>query len=69
MTTKEYLVKGMHCTHCLQTVETAAKTVSGVQSVALSLESGLMTLEVEDTYDEDLLIETIGEEGFAVQPK
>ncbi|MBB6275333.1 heavy-metal-associated domain-containing protein [Porphyromonas circumdentaria] len=65
MTTKHYTVEGMHCPHCLQTVQNAAESTKGVLKAVVSLEEKTLDLEVDDSlFDESLLIESIGEEGF-----
>ncbi len=70
MTTQQYSIEGMHCPHCVQTVQATIDTVEGVRSVDISLEQGTLSLEIDDEiFDEALLIESLGEEGFKVVRK
>ncbi|KGN97918.1 hypothetical protein HQ36_03025 [Porphyromonas gingivicanis] len=65
MTTKHYIVEGMHCPHCKQTVQNVAETTKGVLKAEVSLEEKTLVLEVEESvFNETFLIESIGEEGF-----
>src|SRR3546814_16749776 len=47
--TIRYQVTGMDCSSCAAKIEGAARKVEGVQDVKVSIESQVMTLEVDDT--------------------
>nr|WP_320146417.1 cation transporter [uncultured Anaeromusa sp.] len=67
MQTKVFGVEGMSCGHCQQAVETAALSVTGVQTAAVQLAAKTVTV----TYDEEKfqlpeLIAAIEDAGFEV---
>jgi copper ion binding protein len=51
MTTKTFNVQGMSCNHCVQAIERALKSLSGVSAVQVDLAQGTVTV----TYDEALV--------------
>ena len=57
-------VKNMSCNHCKNTVEKAVKSVSGVESVEVSLEQGHVV--VTGSAHRDQLIKAIEEAGYDV---
>lgn len=68
MSIKQYSIIGMHCPHCVATVEHVATEAKGTSQVAVSLEQGTLTMNVDETlFDEALFVETLGEEGFGIK--
>ncbi len=61
---KQYFVKGMSCSACVARVESAAKSVDGVENVSVSLLAGTMT--VDGIYQEEALIRAVGRAGYSV---
>lgn len=57
-------VKNMSCNHCKNTVEKAVRSVSGVESVEVSLEQGQVV--VKGSAPRDQLIKAIEEAGYDV---
>lgn len=59
---KTYIIEGMHCNHCRTAAEKAIRSVSGVTSVSVSLET--KEALVEGTPDPDSICKAIEEIGF-----
>ena len=60
--TRTYNVQGMNCNHCKVNVEKAIRSVRGVESVTVDLQSGVATVVGDNVSDEDvrLAVESIG---------
>jgi hypothetical protein len=63
--TKTYIVKGMSCNHCRTNTEKAIRTVSGVESVTVDLQSGVATVSGIDI-DDDAVKKAVESIGFSV---
>jgi copper chaperone len=63
MESKTYAVPGMHCDHCKQAVASELEAVSGVEGVAVDLETKLVTIRGENL-DDAALIAAIDEAGY-----
>ncbi|MEL4106357.1 copper chaperone CopZ [Oscillospiraceae bacterium WX1] len=60
-------VEGMSCGHCVARVEKAVTALSGVQSVAVSLEGKTVTVEFDPAVvAESAVKEAIEEQGYDV---
>lgn len=57
-----FLVSGMTCGHCKVAVESAIKTVDGVQAAQVDLKVGHAT--VDGTFADAVIIESIKEAGY-----
>lgn len=64
--TKELIVEGMTCMHCVGRVEKTLSAMEGVTSVAVDLESKIATLQLEADIADDVFISTIDEQGYEV---
>ncbi len=60
--TKEYIVKGMNCPHCQNSVQNAIAAVAGVESVTVNLSSGVAT--VEGNPDDEAIFAAVSAAGF-----
>lgn len=60
--TKTYVVKGMSCNHCKNNAERVIRTVKGVESVTVDLQSGITTLTGNNINDLEVreAVESIG---------
>ena len=60
--THMFTVYGMNCNHCKANVEKAIRSVSGVESVSIDLQSGVVTVVGDGVADEDVrnAVESIG---------
>ncbi len=63
--TKTYVVKGMTCNHCRSNTEKAIRSVKGVESVSVDLQSGIATV-VGDDIDDTAVKEAVESIGFTL---
>jgi copper chaperone len=63
--TREYLVEGMHCDHCVLSVREEVSEVSGVRSIDVDLASGRLTVQGEGVSD-DAVRAAVEEAGYEV---
>lgn len=63
--TTELTVTGMSCGHCEKAVQSALKSVPGVQDVQVDLQGGRATVQGEA--DPQALIAAVTEEGYGAQ--
>ena len=59
-------IEGMSCSHCVLAVETAAKSVPGVQRVEVSLDRNQAQVEVDDGGDLTAIEAAIVAAGYTV---
>ena len=64
--TTELIVEGMTCEHCVRSVTEEVGDVAGVESVAVDLPSGRLT--VVGAVDVDAVRAAVDEAGYAVSP-
>lgn len=64
--TKTYMVCGMTCNHCRANVEKVIRTVKGVESVSVDLQSGIATV-VGDGIDDTAIREAVESIGFTLK--
>jgi copper chaperone len=67
MEQRTYTVTGMTCGHCVASVKEEVGELPGVQSVAVELESGALTVTGEAVSD-DAVKAAVQEAGYAVTP-
>ena len=66
MTTTTYTVSGMTCEHCVRAVTDEVSAVEGVESVAVDLASGQVTVESSGDVDDAAVAAAVEEAGYAV---
>jgi copper chaperone len=59
-------VTGMTCAHCIQSVSEEVSQVAGVETVAVDLESGLVTITSAAPVDLAAVRDAVEEAGYAV---
>lgn len=64
--TKNYIVKGMTCEHCKNSVAEEVSEVPGTQGVEVDLDSGHIAVTGEGFSDEDI-VAAVREAGYTVQ--
>lgn len=62
---REYIVKGMTCDHCVAAVTEEVSGIAGVQAVDAELASGRLAVRGEDLRD-DAAIAAVAEAGYEV---
>src|SRR5215212_7669657 len=62
-------VEGMTCASCVKRVETAAKTVPGVEDASVNLATEKLTVLVGEGFDGGRLAQAIAASGYAVAPE
>jgi copper chaperone len=63
--TRQYIVEGMTCEHCVLSVIEELSEVAGVESVDVQLASGRLT--VSGNPRDDAVREAVAEAGYAVK--
>lgn len=67
MPKKEIMVSGMSCSHCMAAVETALKTLKGVNEVEVDLKTGKVVVDYDEgAAAEQELTEAIKNAGYEV---
>lgn len=64
MTTTTYRVEGMTCEHCVRSVSSEVSKLSGVTDVAVSLETGEVTVTSAAPLDDDDIRSAVDEAGY-----
>ncbi len=59
-------IEGMMCAHCQAHVQKALEGVEGVTQVSVSLEENQATLTVNETVDDQTLIDAVTQSGYQV---
>jgi copper chaperone len=67
-TTSTYTVVGMTCDHCVRSVESEVTKLDGVESVAVDLDTGLVTIESTQLIDDEAFAAAVDEAGYEVSP-
>ena len=65
MAEKIYMVTGMTCGHCVSSVSSEVGKVPGVESVAVELDSGRVTVTGDEFTDEQVAA-AVDEAGYAI---
>jgi copper chaperone len=64
-TTREYIVEGMTCEHCVRSVTEEVSEVAGVTGVEVELSSGRLTVAGDPS--DQAVREAVAEAGYAVR--
>ncbi|MGO1315534.1 MAG: heavy-metal-associated domain-containing protein [Cellulomonadaceae bacterium] len=64
MTTTEYTVTGMSCGHCESAVRTEVEKLPGIAAVAVSAETGLLSIESAAPLDDAQVLAAVDEAGY-----
>jgi copper chaperone CopZ len=61
-----YVVPGISCAHCVESITGEVVAVAGVESVDIDLDAKTVTV-VADPFDEDAVLAAIDEAGYDVE--
>jgi copper ion binding protein len=64
MVTTKYLVKGMTCGHCVNSVSTEVGAIAGVSGVTVDLTSGEVTVNSTEPLDLAVVHAAVDEAGY-----
>lgn len=64
MTTTTYQVTGMSCGHCEASVRSEIAKIDGVQSIDVSADSGVLTIESDAALSDDDVLAAVDEAGY-----
>ena len=64
--TNEYLVSGMHCSHCASSVTEEVSAVSGVTDVKVDLDSGQLIVTSDTDIPFQSIEAAVDEAGYSV---
>jgi copper ion binding protein len=64
MTTTEYTVKGMTCSHCVNSVSTEVGALPEVSAVRVDLAAGTVTVTSDQPLDTDAVRGAVDEAGY-----
>ena len=64
MNTREYQVTGMTCGHCEMSIREEVSTVSGVQEIHVSAQTGKLIITSIEGVDEAAVITAVDEAGY-----
>ena len=67
MTTITYNVPGIHCNHCIHTINMELADLAGVQTVKADLDSKTVRVEYNAPATEQKIEETLAEINYPVQ--
>lgn len=65
MTTNEYQVTGMTCGHCEMSIREEVEQIAGVQDIAVSAQTGKLTVTGADTIDDAQVLAAVEEAGYS----
>ena len=68
VTQARYRVTGMDCGACASKIDTALRRVPGVSEVAVSFQSGVLSLAHDERVDEAAVTKTLSKLGFGATP-
>lgn len=57
-------IDGMGCQHCVNRITEALSAIDGVDVLEVSLEDKTATVDVEESVADEVLMDSIDEEGF-----
>ena len=66
MATTTYMIKGMTCAHCVNSVSTELRRLSGVTDVRVDLAAGIATVISDQAIDPRAVREAVDEAGYEV---
>lgn len=64
--TNEYLVSGMHCSHCASSVTEEVSALTGVTDVKVDLDSGQLIVTSETDIPFQSIVAAVDEAGYSV---
>lgn len=64
MSTSEYQITGMTCSHCEMSVREEVATISGVQSIEVSAQTGRLVVTSELELDDAAILAAVDEAGY-----
>lgn len=65
MTTNEYQVTGMTCGHCEMSIREEVEQIAGVQDIAVSAQTGKLTVTGAETLDDAQVLAAVEEAGYS----
>ena len=68
MNVESFTVVGMTCDHCVSAVTKEVSRLDGVTRVAVDFQSGVVTVESDQSIDPAAFAAAIDEAGFSVAP-
>ena len=68
MTTTQFQVTGMSCSHCEQAVTTEVGQISGVQTVQVSAATGRLVVTSSAPLDDTQVVAAVEEAGYRAVP-
>ena len=68
MTTTQFQVTGMSCSHCEQAVSTEVGQISGVQAVEVSAATGRLVVTSSAPLDDTQVVAAVEEAGYRAVP-
>ena len=66
MSTQTFTVTGMTCQHCVRSVTEELSEIPGVTDVAVSLDSGLVSVTSDQALSRDAATAAVDEAGYQV---
>jgi copper chaperone len=67
VSTSTYVVKGMTCSHCVQSVSAEVSQLPGVTDVDVDLGSGTVTVTSQQPVDDAQIRAAVAEAGYEVE--
>ena len=64
MTTIEFTVEGMHCSHCEGSVRDQVQAVEGVAGVRVSAQTGRLVVDGDRPLSETAIVTAVGAAGY-----
>ncbi|MGY1665010.1 MULTISPECIES: heavy-metal-associated domain-containing protein [unclassified Geodermatophilus] len=68
MSTTDYAVRGMTCSHCASAVTDEVSRIPGVTGVQVDLAAGRVTVEADRPVSDDAVAAAVDEAGYEVVP-
>lgn len=65
MSTNDYQVTGMTCGHCEMSIREEVEQIAGVQDIAVSAQTGKLTVTGADTIDDAQVLAAVEEAGYS----
>ena len=64
--TTTYTVSGMTCGHCVASITEEVQEIAGVESVAVDLPTGAVTITSAESLNDDVVRAAVEEAGYTV---
>ena len=64
MSTSQYQVRGMTCSHCEASVREEVSALPDVQQIEVSAETGTLVVTASEQVDDDAVIAAVAEAGY-----